>query len=137
VSAKRERAEQKRASPIFFVYQLLDGDRPFYVGCTSSDTRLKSHLIEASRGTGGKDKNAVILRILSEGRQLKWRKIAEGLTHDQALKIEAQTILKMLRGPDPIANKLLRTEMALLKDRIAVLEKENEQLRLGTLQLTV
>jgi hypothetical protein len=130
--ARAERA-LKRSRPIYFVYLLLDGDLPFYVGCSNSNNRLAGHLYEAQNGLPSPQnpKNTVIRRILGEGRKLAWRKIAEGLTRAEALKLEDETILASHRSGAyaPLVNKLGRSETALLRDRIAVLEIENEQLR--------
>ena len=108
---------------MYFVYLLLDGDHPFYVGCSKNDGRLAGHLYEAQNGVGGQQKNEIILQMLAAERVLKWQKIAEGLTYAEARKLESETILRRHLDGKPLANRLGRSETAVLRRRIAELEK--------------
>jgi hypothetical protein len=114
-----------------FVYLLLDGDKPFYVGCSKRNDRLNGHLQEARYNRGGKAKNEIIRHMLAKGQSLQ-RKIAEGLTRDQALALERETMLKFhitnggtVINPHGLGSKKVRA----LKARIIELEAENWNLR--------
>jgi hypothetical protein len=110
-------------NPVYFVFLLLDREQPFYVGSTRSNTRLDAHLRVARYGHPGR-KNDIIRRILAEGRELQWRKIAEGLTRDDALKLEGEAILASHREGGPLTNKRGPiSEVKLLRDKVAVLER--------------
>ena len=93
---KERRAEwaSRWRRPIYFVYLLLDGDRPFYVGQSCRNDRLGQHVRHARAGKGSAVKNAIIRGILDRGQKLDWRKVAEGLTLPEALEFEAGMILK-------------------------------------------
>jgi hypothetical protein len=124
--------EAKQASLIYFVYMLLDEDRPFYVGCSSRDNRLAEHVTNAGRPgkpTEYRRKDTIIKQMIHNGRELKWRKIAEGLTHNEALRLERKTILDLRRSGVSFANKVHSSELASLKDRIVGLKLKNDQLR--------
>lgn len=50
------------------------------------------------------------------GHELKWRKVAEGLTRAEALRLEHKTILDLLRDGKPLANMLHRSLFDLKHD---------------------
>lgn len=129
---------RQQHEPLYFVYVLLDGDVPFYVGSSntiSGDRRLREHVRDGENTYAGKvasknRKRQIIRRMLAEGRTLQWRKIAEGLTCDQARELERETIMRLhIRNGGTVVNMITTAETTMLRKRIAELEEENQRLR--------
>lgn len=116
--------KKKTPSKPYFVYLLLNNDKPFYAGVSSRDARLVDHLKFRDAKTNGfyQEKDQIILEMLREGRELTWQKIAEGLERTEALKLEKTTIMDFLIRGEPLTNMMGQSEVPVLR-RTVVLQQ--------------
>lgn len=83
----------KDVAKIWYVYMLCDPDTevPFYIG-KGTGNRIEQHERYMTLYSPNEEKKAIIRRILSEGKQVLKKKVAEFKDEQEALKYESALI---------------------------------------------